>query len=92
MATPQCSGCRFFVVLEGQQVLDVGLIVPTEPHWGECRAQPPLAAYRDASGACRLRLAATWPLSISTTGAVRGKRNPALVTKTCRRCASLFWP
>ena len=62
MATPQCSGCRFFVVLEGQQVLDVDLIVPTEPHWGECRAQSPLAAYRDASGARRLRLAATWPL------------------------------
>lgn len=61
MATPQCSECRFFVVLEGQQVLEDGLVVPTEPHWGECRARPPLAPYRDGGGR-RPRLAATWPL------------------------------
>ena len=61
MTTPRCSECRFFVVLEGQQVLHAELIVPTEPHWGECRAQPPLAPYRDGDG-CRPRRAATWPL------------------------------
>lgn len=61
MATPRCSGCRFFVVLEGQRVLSDGLVVPSEPHWGECRAQPPLAPFRDGDG-LRPRIAATWPL------------------------------
>ena len=62
MPTPQCSECRFFVVLEGQQVLDGGQIVPTEPHWGECRARPPLAPYRDDAEGRRPRLAARSPL------------------------------
>ena len=61
MPPPQCSLCRFFVLLEGQQVLDDGLTSPSAPDWGECRAQPPLAPWRDAAGN-QPRLAARWPV------------------------------